>query len=676
MTLWPCSTASSRPSLHDHASGAAAIGGRVSRWSAGGDAVAAERHALGRRGGGGPRPRGRAAAGRRAPTTRCQGTAAAVPGHDRADRPGRVAAGLGRPGRRRSRRTTSPGPGGIRSTSAQHRFDVLLRCHRRPRYGQRTRHASDRGSGGAAGDQRNGSVVRRMRDARSRHRGPAGRGQGRLVVADHGRRRARPGAVDALVDALGRRTPAAAGRSCWSPPAPSPPGWPRSGCTRRPRDLATQQAAASVGPGAADARLHRGVRPARPHRRAGAAHRRRRDPAGALPQRVPHPAQAARPAAPSRSSTRTTPWPPRRSGSATTTGSPRWSPPWSTPTCWCCCPTWTRSTPATRRGPASRRIDEVARRRRPGRRRRSAGPGRAGVGTGGMVTKVEAARIATGAGIPVVLTAAAAGRRGAGRRARSARSSTAVRERAGRPAVLAGPRHHARAAGCTSTPARSRAVVDRRASLLPAGITARRRRVHRRRPGRPGRRRRARRWPAGWSTTTRSSCPACSAAPPATRRRARPGVRDARSSTATTWSCSETGAGGTDDERRRAGASGPGSAATDAGHGDAGRPRTPRCARWPTRCVAAYRRDPRRPTPRTSAAAASRRHAASPLSTGCALDPSAGGRAWPTGCARWPGCPTRSARWSAARPCPTAWSCARSGCRSAWSASSTRPART
>src|SRR5262249_2175789 len=32
--------------------------------------------------------------------------------------------------------------------------------------------------------------------------------------------------------------------------------------------------------------------------------------------------------------------------------------------------------------------------------------GRAGVGTGGMLTKVEAARIATGAGIPVVLTSA------------------------------------------------------------------------------------------------------------------------------------------------------------------------------------------------------------------------------------------------------------------------------
>src|SRR5262249_17298263 len=33
-------------------------------------------------------------------------------------------------------------------------------------------------------------------------------------------------------------------------------------------------------------------------------------------------------------------------------------------------------------------------------------PGRAGVGTGGMLTKVEAARIATSAGIPVLLTSA------------------------------------------------------------------------------------------------------------------------------------------------------------------------------------------------------------------------------------------------------------------------------
>ncbi len=38
------------------------------------------------------------------------------------------------------------------------------------------------------------------------------------------------------------------------------------------------------------------------------------------------------------------------------------------------------------------------------------------IGTGGMVTKIQAAQIATSAAIPVVLTSAAAGRGGAGRR--------------------------------------------------------------------------------------------------------------------------------------------------------------------------------------------------------------------------------------------------------------------
>ena len=41
----------------------------------------------------------------------------------------------------------------------------------------------------------------------------------------------------------------AAPRSCWSPPARSPPASRRSALARRPRDLATQQAAASVGQG-------------------------------------------------------------------------------------------------------------------------------------------------------------------------------------------------------------------------------------------------------------------------------------------------------------------------------------------------------------------------------------------------------------------------------------------
>ncbi len=95
--------------------------------------------------------------------------------------------------------------------------------------------------------------------------------------------------------------------------------------------------------------------------------------------------------------------------------------------------------------------------------------GRARLGTGGMVTKVEAARIATGAGIPVLLTSAA--------HAADALAGTPVgtlfhrvRER---PAARLFWLAHA-------TTARGRlhldhgavqAVVARRASLLPAGVT-------------------------------------------------------------------------------------------------------------------------------------------------------------------------------------------------------------
>ncbi|WP_117213999.1 glutamate 5-kinase [Allorhizocola rhizosphaerae] len=96
------------------------------------------------------------------------------------------------------------------------------------------------------------------------------------------------------------------------------------------------------------------------------------------------------------------------------------------------------------------------------------GTGKAGVGTGGMVTKVEAARIATGAGIPVVLTSAplaaqaltgadvgtlfAAGDRGAARLHWLAHAT-----------VPRGQLHLDEGA--------VHAVVTRRASLLPAGIT-------------------------------------------------------------------------------------------------------------------------------------------------------------------------------------------------------------
>ncbi|MFD3455627.1 glutamate 5-kinase [Streptomyces sp. NPDC058691] len=96
--------------------------------------------------------------------------------------------------------------------------------------------------------------------------------------------------------------------------------------------------------------------------------------------------------------------------------------------------------------------------------------GKAGVGTGGMVTKVEAARIAAGAGIPVVLTSA----------------SQAADALAGRPTGTLFHRTGKRSAdrllwlAHASTPLGAlilddgavQAVVKRRTSLLPAGIAA------------------------------------------------------------------------------------------------------------------------------------------------------------------------------------------------------------
>ncbi|HEX8628765.1 MAG TPA: glutamate 5-kinase, partial [Catenuloplanes sp.] len=119
--------------------------------------------------------------------------------------------------------------------------------------------------------------------------------------------------------------------------------------------------------------------------------------------------------------------------------------------------------------PGSRRVDEV-RGEADLREVTVGGTGQAGVGTGGMVTKVEAARIATGFGIPVVLTAA----------------PLVVAALAGEPVgTLFHPvrqRPTARLfwlAHATSPrgrlhldPGAVQAVVTRRKSLLPAGITA------------------------------------------------------------------------------------------------------------------------------------------------------------------------------------------------------------
>ncbi|MCU0301673.1 MAG: glutamate 5-kinase [Candidatus Nanopelagicales bacterium] len=97
------------------------------------------------------------------------------------------------------------------------------------------------------------------------------------------------------------------------------------------------------------------------------------------------------------------------------------------------------------------------------------GTGAAGVGLGGMATKVEAARIATEAGIPVVLTAAAnAAQALAGQEVGTFFHATGDRS-ASRLLWLA---HATSSAGQIHLDAGAVAAVrDRGASLLPAGIT-------------------------------------------------------------------------------------------------------------------------------------------------------------------------------------------------------------
>ncbi len=97
----------------------------------------------------------------------------------------------------------------------------------------------------------------------------------------------------------------------------------------------------------------------------------------------------------------------------------------------------------------------------------SSGP--EGVGTGGMQTKVEAARIATGAGIPVVLTAADhAASALAGEPVGTLFHATGKR----RPTRLLWLAHATEPQGQVALDAGAvRAVTERRASLLAAGIT-------------------------------------------------------------------------------------------------------------------------------------------------------------------------------------------------------------
>ncbi|CUR55908.1 Glutamate 5-kinase [metagenome] len=96
--------------------------------------------------------------------------------------------------------------------------------------------------------------------------------------------------------------------------------------------------------------------------------------------------------------------------------------------------------------------------------------GPSGVGTGGMTTKVDAARIATGAGIDVVLTSADQGAAAlAGAEVGTLFEATGKR----RPTRLLWLAHATSGQGTLTLDAGAvRAVVERRASLLAAGITA------------------------------------------------------------------------------------------------------------------------------------------------------------------------------------------------------------
>ena len=95
--------------------------------------------------------------------------------------------------------------------------------------------------------------------------------------------------------------------------------------------------------------------------------------------------------------------------------------------------------------------------------------GAAGLGTGGMQTKVEAARIATGAGIPVILTAASQAADALAGEPVGTMFHPTGRRRSTRLLWLA---HATQGRGrLLLDDGAVRAVTERRASLLPAGIT-------------------------------------------------------------------------------------------------------------------------------------------------------------------------------------------------------------
>ena len=154
---------------------------------------------------------------------------------------------------------------------------------------------------------------------------------------------------------------------------------------------------------------------------------------------------------------------------------------------------------------------------------------RNGVGTGGMATKVEAALIAAQAGVPVVVTSTAqAAAALAGEQVGTLFTPTGRRPGARQFWLRYASRPRGR---LILDEGAVRAVRERHASLLAAGITGAVRRLPRRRPGRAGRARRRGRRARPGRLRRPGAARRCSAARPATSRRS----TAARSCTATRW---------------------------------------------------------------------------------------------------------------------------------------------
>ena len=470
---------------------------------------------------------------------------------------GRARCGRGRPGahRRPGRRGGLRLPAGHRRRRADARAPgrgpalprVAPGCRAPPddRRGdagaRRGRGASRRGTATLRhvvrrGGRPRGRVRGRRADETRGGRGPARRGQGRLVLADHGRRRHRPGP-----GARPRRQP---GRR---PGARCPP---RAGLLRRdrggpgparpsPAARATWHPAGRRvgGPGAARPPLHRGVRPARPASPARCCSPSTTSPAAATTATPSAPSRSCSSSASCRSSTRTTPWPPTRSASATTTGWPRWSPTWCTPTCSCCSATSTGSTTDRPSAPESTLVPDVrdadgpaGPAHRPARRRRARHRRHGDQARGGRHRHRSRDLHACSPAPPTRAP------RWPGEATGTLFHPTGRR----RPTRLLWLAHATEPRGrIVLDDGAVRAVTERRASLLPAGITGVDGGFVGGRPGRPRRPGRDTSWPAGWSTTTPRSCPRCWAARPASWPASWARRTSARSCTATTWWCSD-----------------------------------------------------------------------------------------------------------------------------------------